>query len=391
MAVDTSYLDGRVLPLSQQGKYTRPIYITPATPHGFSFSLGPSLNTARANHTATLLPSGKVLVTGGWNNSDGNLFSCELYDPTTNSWSSTSPMNHARGYHSATLLLSGEVLAAGGEDENSNLSHTAEIYDPIEETWTPVGSMAFKRESFGLVTLGNGEGIALGGHSTPSDPIATETFDPNSNTWTTVGSLSTSREVPIAVTLLDGRALTAGGWGHTGGNTKDTEIYDPSLLQLNKWTVTGPMNIDRAGHMAVTLNDGRVLVTGGESSHRGLGGSDPITTQSQGEIFSVSSNTWSLIANASFRREAHGMALFNDGRVLVAGGNGIDNQSNPLETATAEIYDPILDSWTTVESLSSARQFLTATTLQSGKILVVGGWSTANADAFSTTDIGVWT
>ena len=79
-----------------------------------SWSSTGSLGTARANHTATLLPSGKVLVAGGENLSD--LSSAELYDPVAGSWSSTGSLGTARDSHTATLLPSGKVLVAGGEN-----------------------------------------------------------------------------------------------------------------------------------------------------------------------------------------------------------------------------------------------------------------------------------
>ena len=67
----------------------------------------------RAGHTATLLPSGKVLVAGGYANG-GYLSSAELYDPATGSWSSTGSLGTARSDHTATLLPSGKVLVAAG-------------------------------------------------------------------------------------------------------------------------------------------------------------------------------------------------------------------------------------------------------------------------------------
>ena len=70
---------------------------------------------ARTGHTATLLPSGKVLVAGGHSGPGNDLSSAELYDPATNTWSPADRMTTARAnYHSATLLPSGKVLVVGG-------------------------------------------------------------------------------------------------------------------------------------------------------------------------------------------------------------------------------------------------------------------------------------
>ena len=71
-----------------------------------------SMNTARYSHTATILPNGKVLVAGGYN--DKVLNSAEVYDPSFNSWTTVTSMSNIRYVHTATLLLTGKVLVAGG-------------------------------------------------------------------------------------------------------------------------------------------------------------------------------------------------------------------------------------------------------------------------------------
>src|SRR6266516_4856196 len=104
----------------------------------FTFDNTGSLNTARYAHTATLLPSGKVLVAGGFNGS--YLSSAELYDPATGSWSSTGNLTTARHGHTATLLPSGKVLVAGGDNSSGFLS-SAELYDPATGSWSSTGSL----------------------------------------------------------------------------------------------------------------------------------------------------------------------------------------------------------------------------------------------------------
>jgi hypothetical protein len=105
---------------------------------GGAFLVTGSLNTARYDHTATLLPSGMVLVAGGYNG--GYLASAELYDPASGAWTATGSLNTARASYTATLLPNGMVLVAGGED-NSDLLASAELYDPASGTWTATGSL----------------------------------------------------------------------------------------------------------------------------------------------------------------------------------------------------------------------------------------------------------
>jgi Bacterial Ig-like domain (group 2)/Kelch motif len=75
-------------------------------------------------HTATLLPNGKVLLAGGFVNSvwdyGGSTSSnaASLYDSATGEFSGTGNMTASRGDHTATLLVSGRVLITGGADQD---------------------------------------------------------------------------------------------------------------------------------------------------------------------------------------------------------------------------------------------------------------------------------
>ncbi len=81
----------------------------------------------RESHTAILLSSGKVLVSGG-HDSINYLSSAVVYDPATNVWSSAGDMPTARYNHTAILLLSGRVLVTGGV--NPSYVPSAMIYTP---------------------------------------------------------------------------------------------------------------------------------------------------------------------------------------------------------------------------------------------------------------------
>ncbi len=93
-----------------------------------------ALGSARGVHTATLLPDGKVLAVGGNNNTINNpsivtLSSAEIYDTATETWTATNSLNAARTTHTATLLPSGQVLVAAGFNYNLNVWLTsAELY-----------------------------------------------------------------------------------------------------------------------------------------------------------------------------------------------------------------------------------------------------------------------
>ena len=88
-------------------------------------------NPAGAVLTTTRLSNGKVLAVGGgrYSGTVQAIATADLYDPVTNTWSASIPMNTARWSHTATLLPSGKVLVAGGRDGAVNFA-TAELYTP---------------------------------------------------------------------------------------------------------------------------------------------------------------------------------------------------------------------------------------------------------------------
>src|ERR1017187_6821493 len=85
------------------------------------------MKMARFNHTATLLPNGKVLVVGGASNTVPTAVSnVELFDPMTGTWTATHSLNSARCGHTATLLPNGTVLVAGGAATGNNALSSSE-------------------------------------------------------------------------------------------------------------------------------------------------------------------------------------------------------------------------------------------------------------------------
>src|SRR5260370_4224785 len=164
-----------------------------------------NLNTARAVHTTTLLPNGKVLVVGGgfdFPNSSGSfLKSAELYDTATGTWSYTGSLNTARFGHSATLLPNGKVLVAGSENNCSGVNclnlNSAELYDPGTGTWSITGNLNTGRAGQTATLLPNDEVLVAGGFSIPDCPDHcyvlnnAELYDPTTGAWSSTGNLST--------------------------------------------------------------------------------------------------------------------------------------------------------------------------------------------------------
>ena len=156
----------------------------------------------RRYHTATLMIDGRVLVAGGCTNTNTNAVICDkylntaaIYDPSTDTFTATTgTMVSPRMNHTATLLPNGKVLIAGGTDGASPLN-TAEIFNPQTGTFTATGTMTIGRTQHSANILPNGKVLIAGGYSSQNQYLSSaETYDPVAGTFTAVSSpMSTPR------------------------------------------------------------------------------------------------------------------------------------------------------------------------------------------------------
>jgi lysophospholipase L1-like esterase len=276
-----------------------------------------SMAADRAGQTATLLNNGKVLVVGG---NFGAGPAAELYDPSTGSFSPTGTMPGGvdPAFGSATLLPTGEgeVLYAGGvvpaEGGDGTIQTTAaELYDPATNKWSPTGSLLTARSLQGAALLPSpfGEVLIAGGYNDPKHQTlaSAELYNPGTGTFSATGSMGIPRWEPTA-TLLNagtdaGEVLLVGGSQHAvieaGPRPSAAEVYDPAL---GAWAATGPVVFPRLEHKTTLLNDGQVLVAGGD-----LG--TPANSLSSAELFTPAgvtpANARGVHGGSAARRTAH--------------------------------------------------------------------------------------
>ena len=261
-------------------------------------------------HTATLLPNGKVLVTGGWHGVGLYLASAELYDPDTNTWSSAGSMTTGRYYHTATLLSDGAVLVTGGYGDSGSLS-SVEIYFFIGQNWVDQGNIMTTARYGHTATLLPNDKVLVAGGATSSAGLATaELYDCGNHRCSATGSLPTGRIYQTATLLGDGQVLVAGGFGN---NTylASAWLYNPAT---GTWSVTGSLAIGRRSHTATLLPNGQVLVEGGKI------GSAYNDYTSKVEIYHSTGGVWSPGRSMGTGRASHTATLLpKTGKVLVAG------------------------------------------------------------------------
>ena len=318
-----------------------------------SWSYTGNLNFARVNHTATLLPNGKVLVAGGSNyNPDGGVIkSAELYEPSTGIWSSTGNLNTSRYAHAATVLPNGKVLIIGGySGRPPNVLNTAELYDPADGTWSFTGNLTMPRAGWHTATLLlTGKVLVVGGivdgdgHTTNSADL----YDPAAGAWISTGSLNSAGPLSTPMLLPNGKVIVVDG--------DRAEQYDPAT---GSWSITGSADPSSFSFFtAGLLRNGKVLLAGGrELDCFGL------CPSKSAELYDPTTGTWTSTGDRNFAGGGDTAMLLPDGKVLVSGpGNN------------AELYDPATGTWGITANFNTARVAYTETLLSNGKVLITGG------------------
>lgn len=298
----TKLADGRVLTLGGANDALAPFasgeILDPVA--GSSTSI-PNMSTPRVGHTATLLNDGRVFVAGGADNFDLSdplgalsavLSSTEIYNPTTNSWSSGPSLPKPRVLHSASLTGNGQVLVTGGIEITTILfvslpdfSNSASRYNPSTGSILSTPSFSTARALHGQVTLSNGDVLVAGGVEgdillqTFSPLASARLYDTSANTWTSVANMSVSRVLP---SLFDtgGTVVAMGGLktfdlvAFTGAPADEIEATTTSVLS---WNTTATMQLPRFLAVSALFDGGQRILTSG-SGDNGSSGTVPDLT-----------------------------------------------------------------------------------------------------------------
>ena len=325
---------------------------------------------------AALLPSGKVVYLPHRLHAEGTTESV-VFDPSDPAGARYIPVpaNYFCGGH--TLLSDGRLLAMGGESITDAAIDKAGTFDHLTETWTEVADMHRVRWYPSAVVSGDGFVWVFGGQSEAANPDSAddtiEYYDPGANTWTMAGGQDIPGQYLEAYNRLH---LMPDGRFFQSGHLPQTYYYDPAA---RSWTLvaTTQLGQPRGNGSSVRLQDGRIMIVGGENK---------IDTFSSAEVIDLSQSSpqWQNVASMTSARAFTDTVMLPDGNVLVIGG---DEELGP-RAKTPELYNPAANSWTDMAPHAIVRGYhSTAILLPDARVVVSGGEGQGGPGVFGESSI----
>jgi hypothetical protein len=302
-------------------------------------------------------------------------------------------INGAGFYSAPSVAGFYHVVATSVEDTTITASVTVTV-TTSSSRFTPTGSLNEARGLHTATLLPNNKVLVAYGSNSSSYTEATgyvglssiEVYDPGTGTFTEIVGEDGAGTFGHTATLLpNGSVLLAGGfvnsvWDYGGSaSSNGANLYDSST---GAFSGTGNMTANRGDHTATLLANGKVLIAGGADQ-------DPTGTGlATVELYDPSTGTFTLTGSMAVGRFLHTATLLQNGKVLIVGG-ALTSTSDPV--ATAEVYDPATGTFTMTGAMATVREQHTATLLADGRVLIVGGTtSTSTGDLQPTATVEVY-
>ncbi len=325
-----------------------------------------------ASAVAILLPSGQVMVMGGYADTRNTTTAkVAIFDPASQTWRDAAPLGGPIVDAAATLLAGGRVLVTGGISRSivpgtigsqdhlaPILSAATEIFDPATGSWASAPKMLGTRASQASIRLGDGTVLVVGG-TNGINPLATASlFDPSSSRWLALPPLPKALGYPAIALLADGNAIVVGSYGtlatsagpaSTPGQTGTlTEIFN---TKSRTWS-------SAQGPPSQSLTGG----TGFLVAHRQAFFLSFDGTSVQGLLYDATIDRWSVTTTLSTNEPYSPVVVkLSDGRVLVLAGTRTALYGGSLAPASGgAIQKSFLESTNTAVALTTIALFLAA-------------------------------
>jgi hypothetical protein len=303
----------------------------------------------------------------------------QFKDPASPEFAALSP-DASKTKAKSNAPAPGDVIIAGGVASNLKSTTAAEFFNPSQKKFIATGAMKAARVAPASTILGHTLFLAGGALETYKwqnlakfltitfGPLSSaESFNESSGKFSADSNLTVSRMGATATLFtagpLAGEVLIVGGINSSGTVLSSAEIYNPTAGTFT--AISAGLTVPRYLHVATLLADNTVLITGGLFNNQG-------ETLSSAELFNPVINTFTSVGSMHDQRFGHTATLLTNNQVLIVGGYSAGVATS---LSSAELYDPTTQTFIAVNPLTQQRAFHTATLLGNGDVLIAGGFT----------------
>jgi len=286
-------------------------------------------------------------------------------------WVSKAPMPTPRG-NIASAVAGTKIYVFGGSPGTPSFYYTNEAYDTSSNSWSKLSDLPTSR-GYAVAQAVNGKIYVIGGLNSPNgwDSLAVnEEYDPLTDSWTSKAPLPIWGRHAATSATVNGKIYVIGGYCppyNAEIMLNWNEAYDPATDTWQSSLLNQLASMPTARrNLAAAVVDGKIYAIGGTSISSELG---------TNEMYDPSTNVWTTKASMPTPREALTLAVVGD-KIYAIGGRISEAPFDPSCNIVEE-YDTKLDTWKTVDSMITARAYLTSGTV-SGTIYVIGGYDLWN-------------
>ena len=290
-------------------------------------------------------------------------------------WTEMAPMPAGR-VAVVTAAANGKIYAIGGAVLNDCKSvPTVEAYDPVGDFWLtgfadmpePLRYRTAAANLDGIIYVVGGVATEFVCHDKALDTV--QAYDPTTNTWSGKPAMGTARlQVGLGVDPVNHLLYAVGGAVDAASrrmNLDTVEVFDPAANGgTGLWTTKQHLNTPR-GAPAIAAVNGKIYAIGGQNQDPGqLDTVEEFDPDANGGF-----GAWTTKPSVMpHPRSQSAAAILND-KVYIIGGIIADLG----DISTVDVYDPALDTWTTVASMPTARDLLGAAVVDDAIYAVGGG------------------
>jgi N-acetylneuraminic acid mutarotase len=326
---------------------------------------------ARVSHAA-VWTGGEMIVWGG-HNSGGYLNTGGRYNPTTNNWTATNMVNAPDSRSGHTAVWTGGAMIVWGGNNGSSVLNTGGRYNPTTDNWIPTSATSSPSAREFHTAVWTGSEMTVWGGYDGRDLNTGGRYNPGTDTWRDTSTVNAPTGRYFHTAVWSGIEMIV--WGGHNDSNRELNTGGRHNPMSDNWTETSPGDAPspRSGPTSV-WSGSEMIVWGGLNDFSGF--------LNTGGKYSPGTDRWTATSttNAPMGRVDQ-TAVWTGSEMIVWGGFNFDQ--GLLNTGGR--YNPAMDEWTATSTVKAPSERRSHTAVWTGTEMIVWGGSGACGTGYCDT------